>query len=203
MADLAAIPGPALAMLDVGDVPRGLWALDVLVKEAEVHVLRAGTVSDGRYLILVGGEVEAVSRGHARSRIAAGPALRDDVLLPYAEEHLAPAVLYAVIGKPARGDTLGVVQLDSSPSILRAVDAALKGANVDLIQLRLGDGLGGKAIATLWGETHDVEAALELAEAAARRGRAAGWSAVRIRNADDAVTAAVRDGTRFHREWHG
>lgn len=190
-------------MVDVGDVPRGLLALDGLVKEADVHVLRAGTVQDGRYLLLFAGEVEPVQRSHRRAVADAGSVLVDEVLLPWAEERIAPAALDGVIRAPQAGDTMGVLQLDRIPTMLRAVDAALKGAYVDLIQLRIGDGLGGKAIATLWGESHDVEAALELAEAAARRGRADGWSAVKIRNADAAVRAAVAHGTRFHKEWRG
>jgi len=187
-------------MLDIGDIPRGLLALDALVKEAGVDVLSAGTIQDGRYLILFGGQVEAVSFAFEKALQTAKGALRDAVLLPGVEERIAPAIVDNVIRWPAPGDTLGVLQNGTSPSMLAAVDAALKGALVDLVQLRIGDGLGGRAIATLWGETHDVEAALELAE-----GVAAGptWSAQIIRNADDIVSGAIRGGTRFFREWRG
>ena len=54
-------------MLDVDDIPLGLVALDALVKEAEVEVLSAGTVQDGRYLILFGGAVEPVQRSLGRA----------------------------------------------------------------------------------------------------------------------------------------
>jgi microcompartment protein CcmL/EutN len=83
------------------------------------------------------------------------------------------------------------------------VDAALKGALVELVELRVGDGLGGKAIASLWGETHDVEAAVAIACAAIARGRSEGSSTTVIPNADGAVGRALRGGTRFFKEWRG
>lgn len=190
-------------MLDIADIPAGLLALDGLVKEAHVDVLSAGTVQDGRYLILFGGEVEPVQRSYERASESAGRSVTDGVLLPYAEERIAVAVMEGAIRWPAPGDTLGVLQNGSTPTLLRAVDAALKGALVDLVQLRVGDGLGGKALATLWGETHDVEAAVELAERDASQGRREAWSVSIIRNADDGVSERVRAGTRFFGEWRG
>ncbi len=187
-------------MLDLGDIPRGLYALDILAKEAEVDVLSAGTIQDGRYLILFGGQVEPVEFAFEKALDAAKHTLRDAILLPWAEERIAPAILDNTIRWPAPGDTVGVLQNDTSPTMLRAVDVALKGAMVDLVQLRVGDGLGGKAIATLWGETHDVEAALELAEGVATDPN---WSAQIIRNADAWVTGAIKGGTGFFREWRG
>jgi len=195
--------GPALAMLDLGDIPRGLLALDHLSKEAHVDVLSAGTVQAGRYLILFGGEVEPVQRSFERAQSAAGTGLRDAVLLPWAEERIVPAITRGAVRWPAAGDTLGVLQNGSPPSLLRAVDAALKGALVELVELRIGDGLGGQAIASLWGETPDVEAAVELAEEAARTGRSEGWSQAIIRNADEVVGASMSRGTRFFQEWRG
>lgn len=193
--------GPALALLDIGDIPHGLRSLDALAKEATVEVLAAGTIHDGRYLVMFAGEVEPVQRAHERAVAAAGPTLFDTVLLPWADERIAPTILDGRKHAHARGDTLGVMQLDGCPTLVRALDAALKGAVVDLVQLRIGDGLGGRAIATVRGESHDVDAALELGQRAAKGGRPDGWSAVSIRNADDAVSAF--GGGQFHKEWRG
>ncbi len=195
--------GPALAMLDIANVPVGLLALDLLAKEALVEVLNAGTVQSGRYLILFGGDVEPVQRSFDRAQGIAGSALCDAVLLPWAEERIAPAITKNKRRWPAPGDTLGVLQNSTSPTLLRAVDAALKGALVDLVELRVGDGLSGKAVASLWGETHDVEAAVELADKSAREGSADGWSHSLIRNADSVVQNSLSASTRFFSEWRG
>lgn len=201
--------GPALAMLDIDDIPRGFVALDLLVKEAEVSVYSAGTVQAGRYLILFGGPVAAVEMSFDRALSVVGGAARalvDAVLLPHAEARIAPAALEGVQRWPSQeitGDTLGVFQSGSSPTMLRCMDAALKGALVELVQLRIAEGLGGRAIATLWGETHDVEAAIELAQRVLINGQPRDWSAQTIRNVDPTVAERVGRGTHFFQEWRG
>jgi microcompartment protein CcmL/EutN len=193
--------GPALAMLLLGEVPAGLRALDALAKEADVEVGNAGTIHDGRYLVLFGGEVADVERSLQKARDTAGAHLLDDVFLPHAEARVAPAIQAGAVRWPAPGDTLGVLQAETPPVLVRAVDTALKGALVELVELRVGDGLGGRAIASLWGETHDVEAALELAGGVLSR--AAGASTSIVPRADATLHRALASGSRFFREFRG
>lgn len=195
--------GPALAMLDIGDIPPGLRALDALAKEAEVSVISAGTIQRGHYLILFGGEVEPVEMSFRRALDLAGEAVEDAVLLPHAEERIVPSMMGGLIRWPAPGDTLGVVQTGSPPTMLAAVDAALKGAEVQLVELRVADGLGGKAIANLWGELVDVQAAIGFATDAMAKGKSQRCSTTIIPRADDAVVQAISSGTRFFGEWRG
>jgi microcompartment protein CcmL/EutN len=195
--------GPALAMLDVADIPPGLRALDALAKEAPVSVLGAGTIQCGRYLILFAGEVEPVRFAFRKACEALGPALYDQVLLPHAERRLVPAISDGAVRWPAPGDTLGALQAGSSPTMLAAVDGALKGTEVELIQLRAADGLGGKSIAMLWGETHAVEAAVALAHQAFASGRSDGCSTAVIRNADAEVGRALTPWSGFFSGWRG
>lgn len=195
--------GLALAMLDIAAAPPGLHALDALVKEAEVRVLSAGTVQGGRFLVLFGGEVEPVDRAYRRALAVTGRAVVDSVLLPYAEPRIAAAIHTGAVRLPAPGDALGVLQTPTNPTMLRALDAALKGALVELVELRIADGLGGQAVASVWGESYDVEAAIELAERAfAEVGLQGAWTTI-IRNADPEVARALKTTTRFYKEWRG
>jgi len=197
------VTGPALAMILLDSVPGGLRALDALAKEAPVEVLATGTIQRGMYLIAFAGEVDPVQRSFARACAVSDDGVFDSLLLPYAEEHIVPAMMDARPRSFGEGDTLGSIQCAAPPTLVRAVDAALKGAMVELVELRLGDGLGGKALASLWGATHDVEAAIGLANQAIARGRAAGASTVVIPNADPVVRSALADGSRFFKEWRG
>ena len=193
----------AVAMVELSVVPAGLKALDGLVKEAEVTIIQAGTVQCGRYLILFGGAVEPTQRALAKAEKAAGGALLDSVLLPDAEPRIVPAIAEARIGWPATGDTLGVVQTATTPVLLQAVERGLKGALVELVELRVADGLGGQGLASFWGEVYDVEAALELAMSAVAAGpNQGGWCEI-IRNADPEVAKALRHGTTFYQRWRG
>lgn len=195
--------GPALALLEIADLPAGFAALDALAKEAPVVVLAAGTIQHGHFLVSFAGEVAPVELSFARAALRAGPALVDSVLLPHAEPRLVPALQDGGARFPYPGDTLGVVQTASSPTLLRALDAALKGAQVELVELRIAEGLGGRGLGTLWGRQRDVEAAIDLATAAFARGVGHGCSTAVIPNADPEVERALRSGTRFFKEHRG
>lgn len=197
------VTGPAVAMLEIGDVPAGFLALDALAKEAAVSVISAGTVQSGHFLIAFAGEVEPVELSFASALEAAKDALVDAVLLPYAEPRILPALLDGSPRKPGSGDALGVLQTSASPTLLRAVDAALKGAEVELLELRLAEGLQGRGLAMLWGLQHDIQAAVEHANLAYGRGLSAGCTAAVIANADREIGRALRKGTRFFKELRG
>ncbi len=190
-------------MLDVDDVPAGWLVLDALTKEALVEVQAAGTVQPGRWLVLFTGPVEPVERSWTRGCQVAGAHLVDEVLLPWAEERMLPAILQSTRRWPAPGDTLGVLQHHSSPSLLLAVDRALKGAQVELVELRVADGLGGRGLVHFWGETPDVEAALDIASANLERARQRGWTTSIIRRAAAEVDQHLGMGSGFHQGWRG
>lgn len=197
------VTGPALALLELDGAPSGFIALDALAKEAPVAVIAAGTVQCGRFLITFAGEVEPVEMAFDRATRVASSALVDSVLLPHAEPRILPMMMRTTTAFPQPGDALAVLQTGASPTLLRAVDAALKGAQVELVELRLAEGLGGRGLATLWGEQHDVEAAIELASEAFARGRHEGCTTALIANADREVGRALRGGTRFFKEHRG
>ncbi len=82
----------------------------------------------------------------------------------------------------------------------RAADAAVKGANVTLVQLRLGDGLGGKGLAYFTGEQADVEAAIEIGCTRIANRPAPACSSITPRW-DDAVREKLSRSTRFGEGW--
>jgi microcompartment protein CcmL/EutN len=55
-----------------------------------------------------------------------------------------------------------VVETSDVAAIIQAADAGVKGAEVTLREIRLADGLGGKAFCLFRGEVQDVEAAMEI-----------------------------------------
>jgi microcompartment protein CcmL/EutN len=198
--------------LQLVSIPEGLRALDALAKEAPVEVFATGTVQPGHYLVAFGGQVEAVVRSLDRAVAATGACILDRVLLADAEARIVPAFRDGARRWPAPGDALGVLSSPTIPALVGAVDAALKGAYVELVELRVGDGLGGRSVATLWGEVHDVEAAIEAAERSVARHVDKGLSAAGanvavtasvVPNADDEVRRAVGGGTRFFQAWRG
>jgi microcompartment protein CcmL/EutN len=192
----------ALALIEFSGPAAGILAVDRMLKMAPVALLRCGTVHPGRYLALVGGSVAATQEAHAEGLdvASAQSALEDEVCLPDPHPQLAAAVAGERIAPV--GDTLGVIETATSPSLLRAVDAALKGVPVDLMEVRLADDLGGKALAVFSGDLTDVEAAMAIARE--RTDLADGWRAGTVLpRLDDTLRDVLTAGTRYGpcRQW--
>jgi microcompartment protein CcmL/EutN len=153
--------GPALALLELESIAVGIEAGDAMVKRAPVEVLRAGTVHPGRYLILVTGAVGDVEEAFRAGCEVGGASLVDTVLLP----NVHAQVVRALRGerRSGAGDALGVVETETVAAIIEAADAGVKGAAVELLELRLADGLGGKGYLLFDGSVSDVQAAVSTA----------------------------------------
>lgn len=186
----------ALALLEFTGAAAGILAVDRLLKMAPVALLRCGTVHPGRYLALVGGTVAATLEAHAAGLAAAGPmgAVVDEVCLPDPHPQLADALDGA--RRAPNGEALGVIEVATSPGLLRAIDAALKAVPIDLVEVRLADDLGGRALAVISGRLTDVQEALDIARA--RRGERAMWlGGVVLPRLDETLREVLADGTRF------
>lgn len=158
----------AIALLEFETVTRGLVTADAMVKRAPLTLLRCGSVEPGRFLVLVGGDEAAVDEALIAGRARGGDELRDVVHLP----NIHPDVLASLAGtrRPTPPEALGIIETATVPAAIAAADAALKGVDVALIELRLADGLHGKGVVLLGGDVTAVEAALEIALGALRTG---------------------------------
>jgi microcompartment protein CcmL/EutN len=181
---------PALALLEYAGVPAGVAAADRMLKRAPVALIRAGSVQPGRWLVLLGGSTASVVEAHAEGLAAAG--LHDELLLAAAHAALGPALAGARSG--AEAEAIGLLEAASSAALLGATDAALKACAVGLRELRLADGLGGKAFCIFDGALDEVEAA--VAAGAARLGDRLTQQAL-IPRLDDTLRALLAAGSRF------
>jgi microcompartment protein CcmL/EutN len=151
----------ALAVLDFDNIPTGVYAVDAILKKAPIAFVRAGTVTRGRYLVLFGGSTGAALESFEEARERCGSGIIDDAFLP----DVHPSLFDGVFGsKQEASGSLLIIETETASSIVRAVEAALKGTPVQLIEVRLSDtGLAGKGVALLAGSLPDIEAASMLA----------------------------------------
>lgn len=157
---------PAIALLEFSSIATGIEAGDAMIKRAPVDRILAGTVQPGHYLVLVSGDVAPVEEALSAGRETGSADLRDTLFLP----NVHPSVVTALAGelqiRPV--DALGVVETQTVASAIQAADAGVKGAEVNLLRLRLADGLGGKGLVLFTGLVADVETAVEIGSAIAQ-----------------------------------
>ncbi len=180
--------GPALGILEVRSIARGYFTLDAMTKRAEITVLHAEPVSPGKFWIAVtGGEAELSEAMDAGLDIA-GDSRLDHTLLPGAHPLVLDAVARGVSAR-APGDAIGVLETATMASSVRAADAALKCADVSLVDLHLARGIGGKGYLVLTGGLSDLEAALDAAAECAGESAVVGREL--MANPDTAVATAT------------
>ena len=160
--------GPALALLELDSIARGLLTVDAMVKKAEVEIEEARTISPGRFLIRIQGGVGEVEAAYLEGKTTADSALLDCVFLPLPHENL----MALLEGEPreAELDAVAIVECFTSASAVAALDAALKCSEVTATRLDLANQLGGKGWFFLTGTLEDLDAALVAAAAAAAPG---------------------------------
>jgi microcompartment protein CcmL/EutN len=152
--------GPAIALIEFDSIAAGIRAGDAIVKRAPITFLRTGTVQKGKYLVLIGGDTASVEESFGAGLDVGGDSVVDTVYLP----HVHPTVFEAVKGarQVEEYDSLGVIETSTVAAVIRAADAAVKGAEVVLLEIRLANGMAGKGLALFTGEVADVEAAISI-----------------------------------------
>lgn len=188
---------PALALIEFSSIAAGTRAVDALIKKAPVTIEKAGTLQPGKFAVLFGGDVASVDESYNEALRVGANAVTDRVMLPQVE----PSVYRATLGQVGdwQGDTLGIIETDAMAPLLLAADGAVKGANVRVVRIRMGDELGGKALAHFVGELHDVEAAIGVGLARITDGTRVVHSSITPRY-DDELRATLSRSTRF---WGG
>jgi microcompartment protein CcmL/EutN len=151
--------------IELSSVAAGFQATDAMLKAAEVELLLARSICSGKYLTLVRGDVAAVEASVRAGTQAGEFSVIDSFVIANLDEQVFPAI--AGTGKVEALEALGAIESFSVASLIEAADAAVKAANVKLIEVRLAMALGGKAFATLTGEVAAVEAAVSAGAAVA------------------------------------
>jgi microcompartment protein CcmL/EutN len=162
------VSAPALGILETNSVARGMVAADAMAKRAPIQLLEAHPISPGKYLIVVAGEVADVDEAMGAGIVAAAHTLVDRLFLPQAHAQLAAAMAGAAEG--ATIGSVGVIETFTAASTVLAADAAVKAAEVYLLEMRLANGLGGKAFVVMTGSLDQVEAGVAAGVAAVSHG---------------------------------
>lgn len=152
---------PALAIIEYKSVPAGIYAADAILKKSPISLIRSGTIGEGKYLVLFAGTTASVEEAYQEGLFQGGLQVLDDIFLPDIHEELYAAIFE----KKAKVGEAPVFILET-PSVaicVGAVEQALKGVPVKLLEFRMGDPrMAGRGLAILQGDLHDLEAAQEI-----------------------------------------
>ncbi len=156
----------SIGLIELNSIAVGIMTGDAMLKAAFVKLLRAATICPGKYIVLVYGAVDAVRASVISGRDCGGENVIDHLIIPNIHPSVIPAVAAATEVETVRA--VGVIETFSAASSIVAADLAVKAADVQLIEVRLANGIGGKSFVVLTGEVAAVQASVAAGAAHAR-----------------------------------
>jgi microcompartment protein CcmL/EutN len=151
----------SIGLIELTSIAAGYLAADAMLKAADVEMMLSRSICSGKYMVMVRGDVAAVEAAVSSGMSGCRFAVIDSFVIPNLHEAVFPAI--AGSSKVEALDALGIVESFSVAALIEGADAAVKAANVQLIEIRLAMALGGKAFVTLTGNVAAVEAAVDAA----------------------------------------
>jgi len=153
---------PSIALLELSSIAVGIYAADAMVKRAPITVLKSGTVHNGKFLILIGGSVASVEESFYTGIDSGSEKIIDQVQLPDVHQKVHDAILGN--RQKCTGEAIGIIETSTVAATIKSADAAVKGTNIEILEIRIADDLGGKAFAIYNGEIEDVQSAIEISK---------------------------------------
>jgi microcompartment protein CcmL/EutN len=157
--------GPAIGFLEISSIAKGVEATDAILKKARVELLQTSIVPRGKYLVMFGGAVADVQQSLEAGIESAGASVVDHFLIQNAHPQLAAAIKGRV--KVAEIEAVGLIETKEVACAIYAGDAAVKAANVTLIEAR--NQPGAKGLVVLTGEVGAVRAAVAAGVASVKK----------------------------------
>ncbi len=167
----------SIGVIEIKNVPKGIEAADAALKSAGIEMVSSHPSCPGKYEIILTGSISNVtaSINHVNQRFDGY--VIDSSVMGRIDQQVITALFGAHTG--TKSGSLGIIETYSAPTIIKAADIAVKTAKVEIYDLRVSRGLGGKGVVMITGEVGDVTAAVEAgAEYAKQTGQLSSTSVI-------------------------
>lgn len=149
----------AIGVIELKSIPKGVEATDAALKSAGVQMVSAHPSCPGKYEIILTGSISNVTASVSHVLSKFDGYVIDSSIMGRIDEQ----VITALFGtqKTERKGSLGLIETFSAATTIKAADIAVKTAKVEIYDLRVSRGMGGKGVVMITGEIGDVAAAVE------------------------------------------
>ena len=151
--------GISIGLLELKSIPVGIETADEMIKAANVQLLTASPTCPGKYIIIVSGNVGAVKSSMNVGVRVAGHYMVGQHIINNVHESLPSAILG--VTEVEKIASIGVIETISGRSAVNAGDIAAKAAKVEMLEIRIARGLGGKGFLVFTGEVSSVRSAVK------------------------------------------
>ena len=149
----------SVGAIELKSIPKGVEATDAALKSAGVDMVTAHPACPGKYEIILTGSISNVEAAVEHVRAKFENYIIDSSIMGRIDEQVITA-LFGTQSTQKKG-SLGLIETFSAATSIKAADIAVKTARVEIFDLRVSRGMGGKGVVLLTGEVGDVTAAVE------------------------------------------
>lgn len=149
----------SLGLLELRSIAVGIKSADEMLKSADVKLVMATPICPGKYVILITGNVGAVKSAMETGIREADIFLVESHIINNVDEKVVPALSGTSIIEDIK--SIGVIETISALTSVKAGDIAVKASNVEIIEIRIARGLGGKGFIIICGELSAVKSAIK------------------------------------------
>ena len=149
----------AIGVIELKSLAQGVCATDAALKSAGVSLVTAHPSCPGKYEIILTGTIADVTAAveHVSERFE--ESIIDASVMGRIDEQVIAALFGSQAGE--RKGSLGIIETYSAAGAVKAADIAVKTARVQIYDLRVSRGIGGKGMVLLTGDVGDVTAAVK------------------------------------------
>ncbi|AOT71343.1 BMC domain-containing protein [Geosporobacter ferrireducens] len=152
----------AIGLLEFKSIAKGMEATDEMLKAADVELILATPICPGKYISIVTGNVGAVKNAVEVGKSVGDIFTVDEYFIPNVSEKVFPAI--TATSNPEKIASLGIIETISAVTSILVGDIAVKTSNVELLEIRIARGLGGKGFTIITGEVSAVQSAVKACE---------------------------------------
>ena len=149
----------SIGVVEISNIVKGYVACDGVLKTAAVEMVMAQPVCPGKFVMIFGGTISAVTAACDYVEGVFGEFIIDVQKFGNIEKRVFDGLNGAT--ESTYTGALGIVETFSVAACILAADAALKAANVELCDIRIARGMGGKSFVSVTGSVGAVSAATE------------------------------------------
>ena len=151
-----------LGLIETSSISKGMEILDTILKRTKIGLITGRPICPGKYLIIIEGTVQTIDFALEVSRAIGEKA----ILYSDAVNNLNEQVFYALKEKkkPENVEALGIIETRTAIASIVLADVICDSSNVELITLKLANGMGGKGLLIFAGNVSSVKNAIQSAK---------------------------------------
>lgn len=146
----------SIGALEFISISRGMYVADAVVKKADVEIIYFKTICPGKFLIIVSGD-----EGEIDTAIDYGISIAGKTLFDSFKVHaVSPAIIEGMRARYEpieKLDAVGIVETRKVCTGIKALDTALKEADVRVLRIYLAFAIGGKLVFAIMGSVSSIE----------------------------------------------